>query len=217
MIALRSHVLLFGAVAVSTACGSMPSPALPPPPAPVASGSVSSSSSAAPPAPPVPSDGAPAPAAMGNNTPIRPSALLAEVKKLGIDTTKPLSAIPLQIKKQLMPLFKQALGYESCSGCHIGNDYDKPTRNKEITRKMWEKFLVGMRDAQGGGLFCDSCHGGRAKSLDRTAMEGVQRLMETDYVTKLARADKQPHDCTACHGKEPEPKIIEKLWGIAAK
>jgi hypothetical protein len=156
---------------------------------------------------------------LGNSMPIRPSALLGEVKKLGVDTTKPLSAIPLPTKKRLMQLFKQALGYEKCTGCHVGEEYERPTRNKEISRKMWDNFLVGMRDAEGGALFCDSCHGGKAKSLDRTALEGVQRLMETDYQVKLTRADKQTHDCTTCHGKgkEPEPKIIEKLWGIAAR
>jgi hypothetical protein len=154
---------------------------------------------------------------MGNNTPIRPSVLLSEVRKLGVDPTKPLSAVPAQTKKRLMQLFKQALGYETCAGCHVGDDYDTPTRNKEITRKMWDKFLVGMRDAQGGALFCDSCHAGKAKSLDRSAMEGLQRLMETDYQGKLTRADKKAHDCTTCHGEKPELNIIEKLWGIAAK
>jgi hypothetical protein len=118
-----------------------------------------------------------------------------------------------------MKLFKQALGYDSCGGCHVGDQFEKPTRNKEITRKMWETFLVPLRDAKGAPLFCDSCHAGRAKNLDRDAMDGLQRVMETDYQGKLTRADKQPHDCSTCHGKgqEPEPKIIEKLWGIAAK
>ena len=120
-------------------------------------------------------------------------------------------------KKAVMALFVKALGYEGCTGCHVGDDYEKPTRNIKVARKMWDHFVVGMRDAKGGTLFCDSCHGGKAQSLDRSNMEALQKLMETDYQGKLTRADKKEHDCSTCHGNGPEPKIIEKLWGIAPK
>jgi hypothetical protein len=205
------------ACAVLGACGSPPPPDAPKPAASAAPVHLPEAHAdlVAVPAPSSAPSATPPPA-LGNNVPIRPSALLAEVQKIGVDTTKPLSSIPLPQKKQLMKLFKQALGYDSCTGCHVADQYEKPTRNKAITRKMWDTFLVQLRDDKGGPLFCDSCHGGKAKSLDRSAMEGLQRIMETDYQGKLTRADKQPHDCSTCHGKgqEPEPKIIEKLWGI---
>jgi hypothetical protein len=211
------------ATAVVAACGSPPPPASPEATPPVASPSAAPTGAA--PAPSAAPSGAPTsapvapkpPVSLGNNTPIQASKLLDEVRKLGVDTAKPLSAMSVQKKKKLMPFFVKALGYESCTGCHVEGDYEKVTRNIKVTRQMWDHFVVNLRDAQGGALFCDSCHNGKAKSLDRASMEGLQRIMETDYQGKLTRADKKPHDCSTCHGAGPEPKIIEKLWGIAEK
>jgi hypothetical protein len=165
---------------------------------------------------------APTPALPDHNTPLRPSKLLAAVKALGVDPKKPLGTIPDAKKKELMKLFVTALGYadkEECGGCHIGDDYERETRNMKVARKMWSEFVMPLRDAQGGAIFCDSCHAGKAKPLDRGNMDALEKMMETDYQGKLTRADKKDHDCSTCHGpgKDPEPKIIEKLWGIKAK
>jgi hypothetical protein len=151
------------------------------------------------------------------NTPIGETKLLTGVKQLGVDVRKPLGSLPNAKKKELMNFFVKALGYEDCQGCHIGDDYERETRNMKITRKMWETFIMPLRDAQGGTLFCDSCHAGKAKPLDRANDDGLKKLMETDYQGKITRADKKEHDCSTCHGSGPEPKIIEKLWGIKPK
>jgi len=220
--------LLALALTLAAACGATPPPASPEPAPPPPSASAAPPSTAAPPptgtpagtpAAPTASVAVKAPPSLGNNTPIQPSKLLDEVRKIGVDPTRPLSELSLVKKKKLMPLFVKALGYETCTGCHVEGDYEKVTTNVKIARQMWEHFVVALRDAQGGALFCDSCHNGKARSLDRSNMDGLQRVMETDYQGKLTRADKKPHDCSTCHGagKEPEPKIIEKLWGIAAK
>ncbi len=210
------------ATALVAACGPPPpatAPETPPVAAPSASGAASvpsGASSASPGSPSASPSGVPvAPVSLGDNTPIQASKLLDEVRRIGVDPSRPLASMSVQKKKKLMPLFVKALGYESCTGCHVEGDYEKVTRNIKVARQMWDHFVVGMRDAQGGALFCDSCHGGKAKSLDRSAMDGLQKLMETDYQGKLTRADKKPHDCSTCHGAGPEPKIIEKLWGIA--
>src|SRR5262249_20109724 len=134
-----------------------------------------------------------------------------------VDVHRPLASLPNAKKKELMNFFVKALGYEDCQGCHIGDDYERETRNMKITRKMWETFVMPLRDAQGGAVFCDSCHAGKAKPLDQANEDGLKKLMETDYQGKLTRADKKEHDCTTCHGPGPEPKIIEKLWRIKAK
>jgi hypothetical protein len=223
---MRSRSLLPALLSLSVlgACGSPPPAARPevsPAPgstsaAPVAS---ASGSPAATPSGSGTASVAPKPELPDHNTHIRASTQLAGVQQIGVDLRKPLSTLTNAKKKELMKLFVTSLGYEGCEGCHVGDDYEKETRNVKITRKMWETFVMPLRDAQGGTLFCDSCHAGKAKPLDRANMDALQKLMETDYQGKLTRADKKEHDCSTCHGAgaQPEPKIIEKLWGIKAK
>jgi len=220
---MRSTVVLGLSIslAVLAACGSPPpvtAPVAPPPPAPSASAPPPTASAAAPtasaaaPPPPV----AP-PAGIGNTVPIQPSKLVEQARKLGVDFKQSFAAMPFQQRKKLMPLFVKSLGYDGCTGCHVDGDFEKVTRNMKVARAMWDHFVVGLRDAQGGALFCDSCHGGRAKSLDRANPDGIKKVMETDYQAKLTRADKKPHDCSGCHGDPPELDVIGKVWGIAAK
>jgi hypothetical protein len=204
---MRSAVAL--ALLLLASCGSPP-PAQPPPaPAtPTPTASAAPTASAVPPTAPQPARA---------SMPIQPSKLVEDAKRIGIDFQRPLESLSTQKKKSVMGLFVRALGYEGCTGCHVEGDFDKETHNMRVARQMWDHFLVDLRDAQGGALFCDSCHGGKAKILDRSSMDAVQKLMETDYQGKLTRADKKAHDCSTCHGPGPEPRIIEKLWGIAAR
>jgi hypothetical protein len=145
----------------------------------------------------------------------------AELKKLGFDGKKAmldLEKMDLPTKKKLMPLFQKALGYESCNGCHAGDgDYHTTTRNMKVTRKMWSQFVSALRDDTGGLVFCDSCHNGAERILNRTDKKAVGKFMHDDYTAKLTRADKQRNECTSCHGTPMQPDIIAKQWGIAAK
>jgi hypothetical protein len=233
MAAMRRNIGLVVALAIAgfaAACG----PATPPPdnvvtagdktkePSPPADATVppAATGSEATPAPGAtagkPGD-APVTAKTGKaSTPLQASKMLADVKGLGIDLTKSpeLGKIPIGQKKKLMPFFQKSLGYEDCTGCHAGTDYKKETRNIKIAREMWKHFVAGMRDEKGNPIFCDSCHVGSAKNLNRDDQEVLKKFMEDEYEHKLTRADKKENECTTCHGDAVELKIIEKLWKI---
>lgn len=182
--------------------------------APTAAPGVSATPTAGPTAsPPVAPAGKP-------NTPVQHSKLVEDAKKLGIDFKKvpDIEKIPLDQKKKLMPLFVKALGYESCNGCHAeGGDFKKETHNLKVARGMWNHFVKTMRDDAGNAVFCDSCHSGQQKILNREDKTALKKFMETDYEDKLTRADKKENGCATCHGDAMETKIIEKLWGVASK
>jgi hypothetical protein len=162
---------------------------------------------------------APPAAAAKKSTPIRASAMLEDAKKAGLDLKKipDFDKMPLATKKKLMPLFQKAMGYADCQGCHVKDDYKAETRHLKITRGMWKHFVVEVRDEKGGAVFCDSCHEGSDKNLDRSDRKAMEKFMEDEYEHKLTRADKKEMECTTCHTDTMEMKIIEKVWGIAAK
>jgi decaheme cytochrome c component MtrC/MtrF-like protein len=215
--------------AFGAACG--PPPPVDAPPSPTGAPTVAA---------PTPSTTAAAdvPTAVPSGTPTAPPAALppgmpavsaplsatkfeAELKKLGFDGKKPiadLEKMDLAAKKKLMPLFTKALGYTECTGCHAADgDYHTSTRNMKISRKMWSQFVAATRDDKGGMIFCDSCHNGATKVLNRVDHKAVGKFMHENYVAKLTRADKQENGCATCHGTPMQPDIIEKLWGIAAR
>ena len=155
------------------------------------------------------------------SAPLSATKFADELKKLGFDARKAmpdLEKMDLKAKKKLMPLFQKALGYEACTGCHAADgDYQTPTRNMKISRKMWSQFVAAVRDDKGGLVFCDSCHNGGTKILNRLDRKAVGKFMHENYVEKLVRADKQDNGCATCHGTPLQPAIIEKVWGIAAR
>ncbi|HRI65047.1 MAG TPA: hypothetical protein PK156_12450 [Polyangium sp.] len=162
---------------------------------------------------------APPAAAAKKSTPIRASTMLEDAKKAGLDLKKipDFDKMPLATKKKLMPLFQKAMGYADCQGCHVKDDFKAETRHLKITRGMWKHFVVEVRDEKGGAVFCDSCHEGSDKNLDRSDRKAMEKFMEDEYEHKLTRADKKEMECTTCHTDTMEMKIIEKVWGIAAK
>jgi hypothetical protein len=210
--------------ALGAACGPPPSPETPngapeagssPSVAP-GSGAPSGEPGAAP-----ATSSAPAPAAGGpsGNTPLGPSKYIEDLKKIGIDLKKSpeLEKIPLAEKKKLMPFFQKSLGFDSCTGCHVDSDYKQVTHNMKLARGMWKSFVVALRDEKSNPIFCDSCHQGKAKLLNRANRKGVSDFMESDYQNKLNRADKKDHVCSSCHGEDMETKIFEKIWKIPPK
>ena len=150
-------------------------------------------------------------------TPVQATALLAEVKKAGVDPAKNpvLEKMSSADKKKVMPFFVKALGYKDCTGCHASlSDYKTVTHNMQIARGMWDHFVAYGRDTSDGVMFCDSCHAGSAKILNRADRDGVKKFMESDYVGKIHRADKKPMECTTCHSDKMELDIFGKVWGI---
>ena len=212
--------------ALAAACGPPPPATEPPSPsaaptAPSASPDVSAAPTAAPSTAPSAAPIALPPGMPAASVPLSATKFADELKKLGFDGKKALpdlEKMDIKAKKKLMPLFQKALGFEACTGCHAAEgDYDTTTRNMKITRKMWSQFVAAVRDDKGGLVFCDSCHNGGTKILNRLDRKSVGKFMHENYVDKLVRADKQDNGCAACHGSPLEPSIIEKRWGIAAK
>ena len=64
-------------------------------------------------------------------------------------------------------------------------------------------------------MFCDSCHQGKAKVLNRSDLKAVGKFMDEEYVGHLARTDKKDHGCATCHGDTMEMKIFEKSWQVS--
>lgn len=210
--------LALAAAATAAACGSPPPADAPPQGTPAPTSAPTAAPTAAPTSlpTPAPTSAAPANPAADRNVALATSKLVEDMKKIGIDFKKAATLEKLSgpEKKKLMPLFTKALGFGSCTGCHAPGDFKKDTRNLKITRQMWEHFVVPLRDEKGGQIFCDSCHDGKSKLLDRSDKKGVAAFMERDYEHKLTRVDAKANECSTCHGEAMETKIIEKLWKI---
>lgn len=159
------------------------------------------------------------PAGPTENVPLRPSKMIEDLKALGLDPQKlpDLGKIDLARKKKLMPLFQRSMGYTSCAGCHVEGNFAQVTRAMQITSAMWKHYLVELREDKGGALFCDSCHAGQAKVLDRRDKKALAKFMTENYEAKLSRADKKDLGCTTCHGEDMQMKIIARLWNIPEK
>ncbi len=148
---------------------------------------------------------------------IVPSKMIADIKAIGIDLASPgdLSKMDVSKKKKLMPFFVKALGMSGCDGCHVAGDFKAPTHNKQMASAMWTHFVRDLRASGGGAMFCDSCHQGKQKLLDRSDKKALSKFMTANYQDKLQRADKKDHTCDTCHTGAFEGKIFAKLWKIA--
>jgi len=113
----------------------------------------------------------------------------------------------------IMKSFTIALGVD-CNGCHAGSgksmDYEAETPAKKVTRKMWTSFVRGLKTKE-GNLYCDSCHQGKVKYLDRSDPSALETWMKKNFVEKLERRDGQEHDCKTCHG-EPFKADFIRTW-----
>jgi hypothetical protein len=159
----------------------------------------------------------PAPAAAVANTDIVPSKMVADIKAIGIDLAKPgdLAKMDMSKKKKLMPFFVKALGMSGCEGCHVAGDFKAPTHNKQMASGMWNHFVRDLRAKGGGAMFCDSCHQGKQKLLDRSDKKALAKFMTANYQDKLDRADQKEHSCTTCHSDPFEGKVFAKVWKVA--
>jgi hypothetical protein len=177
---------------------------------------------------PAPSEAAPAPAGTVTSVDIVPSKMIADIKAIGVDLASPgdLSKMDMSKKKKLMPFFVKALGMSSCEGCHVAGDFKAPTHNKAMAASMWTHFVKDLRAQGGGAMFCDSCHQGKQKLLDRGSgadpaelkkekKKALAKFMNANYVEKLQRADKKDNGCPTCHTEPFENQIFAKLWKIA--
>jgi hypothetical protein len=141
--------------------------------------------------------------------PIRASTLGAELSAVGLEPEK-LPALAELSREQLnkvMSTFTKSTGL-TCRECHGSGSLTVDTPHKRLARHMWNDFVRGLALKEGGALYCDSCHQGRAKFLDHAGdhtagHSGEQALstwMNSEFVQRLARTDRKPHACATCHG-----------------
>jgi hypothetical protein len=98
-----------------------------------------------------------------------------------------------------------------CGDCHQEGDFAAPTRRKKIAAHMWDDFAAKLSIADGSALFCDSCHQGRIRQLDRRDKKALSQWKEDNFVAKLARLDGRPTECETCH-VDMEMQLLNK-WG----
>jgi hypothetical protein len=213
-------VLTLTGAAVMAACGGgeMPSPTNVPP-------NPTSSETAEPTTPPTPPDTPPPVTPSASATPpdgpksnlfpdVTATKFEADLKEAGLDLAKikPMKMMKGKEKAKVMKVIAKSMGME-CKDCHVDGKPKAYTRNKAIAEKMWDQFVVPHK-AEGGAVFCDSCHQGSAKNLDRGNREKVSDYMK-QYTSKLMTKKKGGEvKCDTCHTKDFEMKIVEKLWKI---
>jgi hypothetical protein len=122
--------------------------------------------------------------------------------------------------KGLMEAFSTSLGVK-CNFCHTivgadgGLDFAAASEKKNIASKMWDEFVVKLRFQNNDPLFCDSCHSGTAKMLDRDPGT-IAGFMGTNYVGKFKLAKGGMHACSTCHGTPFVAEFIP-LWAQGNK
>jgi hypothetical protein len=139
-----------------------------------------------------------------------PSALVADLQALGLDAKNlpPIEKLEPKTLRGVMKLLAKSLGAK-CGDCHTEGDFAAPTRRKKIAAKMWDEFAVKLSlglgqgpqtNSQGGQpLFCDSCHQGRIKQLDRSDKKALGKWMDANFAQKLVRKDGKDESCESCH------------------
>ena len=155
--------------------------------------------------------------AVGPMNPIKASAMEADLKALGLDPKKlpPLGKMEPEKLRQVMKTLTKALGTQ-CTGCHDANDFRAWTPNKKVASHMWNDWVRGLAMEDGSVLYCDSCHQGHMKFLDRHDKKALSGWMDANFVSKLKRLDKKDNSCESCHGDPFDPKFLDK-WEAEAK
>ncbi len=128
------------------------------------------------------------------------SAVGADLTALGLDPKNlpPIEKLEPRALRGVMKIMARSLGLR-CAECHVDGDFAAPTRRKKIAAHMWNEFAAGLTLADGSAVFCDSCHQGRVKLLDRSDKKALGKWMQASFVDGLARKDGQPGKCESCH------------------
>ena len=142
--------------------------------------------------------------------PILASSMDAKLLDIGVDPSAvpPLNKLDPKMLRDVMNTFTKALGV-GCGHCHE-KDFKAPTANKKIATRMWNDYTRSLTLTSGEPLYCDSCHGGRARFLERSDPNALGTWMQENYVDKVARADGKEHGCGTCHGDPFAGKILSK-------
>jgi hypothetical protein len=159
----------------------------------------------------------PAGPAPGSPASVHPTAQLPHLAALGLDPEHlpALRDVPAASMDRLMDTFDDSLD-ACCEDCHAKNDPRAPTRAKRVSAEMWRRFTRELVTLDGKPAYCDSCHGGAARVLDRRDPAGLRQWMKDNYVEKLRKRGGGAVVCATCHGEPFEPKIVERLWSSQA-
>ena len=136
---------------------------------------------------------------------------LGPLAAMGLDSQNlpELAAVGERTMKPLMETFNHSLGAR-CEDCHARKDPGAVTGAKLVSREMWgyTRDLVAL---DGTLVYCDSCHQGRLRFLDRSDPDALPRWMLVNYVRKLRHRDGSRVECFNCHGRPFQPGILDKL------
>lgn len=123
-----------------------------------------------------------------------------QLQALGLDPRNLPAIEKLEPKalRGVMKLVAQSLGVK-CGRCHEESDFAATTRRTRIATRMWDEFVVKLAMADGAPLFCDSCHQGSVRQLDRHDAGALSTWMDGNFVAKLSRKDGATQTCETCH------------------
>jgi len=221
---MTTHSLILPFVLATAAFAAACGGAQPEPQTPTAPAATSPAAATAAPAPSgAPSAAAPAsggpspvgqPAFSGPMKAVAASMMLADLQGIGLDAKNlpPLDKLEPDKLRKVMRTFSKALGAK-CTDCHQDADYAAPTPMKAVAAHMWEEFSRKLAMSDGAPLYCDSCHQGRMKFLDRHDKKALSGWMDANFVDKEKRKDGKDHGCETCHGDPFEADILGKWSG----
>ena len=143
---------------------------------------------------------------------------LPHLVALGLDPRHlpSLGEVPAASMNPLMDTFDDSLD-ACCEDCHVKNDPRAPTKAKRISGEMWHRFTQELVTLDGQPAYCDSCHGGAVRFLDRRDPGALRQWMRDNYVGKLRKRNGSAVTCATCHGEPFEPRILERLWGPVSR
>ncbi len=147
--------------------------------------------------------------------PIAASTMASDLQAIGLDpkALPPLNKLDPATLRKVMRTFTRALGAK-CTDCHDDADYALPTPMKTIAEHMWNDYVRALSfDPPTQPLYCDSCHQGRGKILDRHDKKALGKWMDQNFVAKLKRVDGKEHNCETCHGDPFDGNILGKWTG----
>ncbi len=143
--------------------------------------------------------------------PLTATAFEADLRRADLDPAQlpPFESLaPWQVRR-VMSTFTRSLGL-ACTDCHDRQDHAASTRAKVVSVRMWNEMSRGYALEGGGAVFCDSCHQGQGRFLDRSDKKAIASYMSENYTGKLKRLDGKDVECETCHGDPFDGKILAK-------
>jgi hypothetical protein len=135
-----------------------------------------------------------------------------KLKALGLDVRNlpPLGKMDPMKRRLVMDYIAESTGAD-CTDCHASDeDLKTMTPRKAVGRHMWDDWTRGFTTAEGGPIFCDSCHHGALTVLDRRDTQKIAAWMKASLVAKIARKDKKKVVCEGCHGDPFDSNFLDK-------